>query len=282
MRSKLFVPGSRPELFPKAMASAADAISFDLEDAVAADRKAEARDAVAAFLAARGPGDGKRVIVRVNAPGTPHFAADMAAVLRPGLDMVNVPMVQSPDDVRVAAEVIGRSGLPVTILANIETPRGLRLAAEIAMADRRVAGLQVGFGDLFEPFGIDRAEPAALHFVLMQLRLAAAEAGIPAYDGAFAGVGEPERFRAECVFARRLGFAGKSCIHPSQVAIANESFLPDKAAVAQARRVVEAADAAAAAGVGAFLVDGQMVDGPFIVSARELVAAADRVGKPPR
>lgn len=281
MRSKLFVPGSRPELFAKAMASAADAISLDLEDAVAADRKAEARAAVAGFLAARQPGDGKRIIVRVNARGTPHFAADMDAVLRPGLDMINVPMVKSPDDIAAAAELIRRAALPVTILANIETPRGLRLAAAIATADTLVAGLQAGFGDLFEPFGIDRAEPAALHYVLMQLRLAAAEAGIPAYDGAFAGVAEPERFRAECLFARRLGYSGKSCIHPSQVAIANDSFLPDRAAVAQARRVVAAADAASAAGVGAFLVDGRMVDGPFITSARDLVALADRLGTAP-
>ena len=278
MRSKLFVPGSRPELFGKAMASAADAVSFDLEDAVAADRKAEARAHVAKFLAARGSGDGKRVIVRVNAPGTAHFEADIAAVLRPGLDMVNLPMVQSADDIAAVARPIERSGLPITILANIETPRGLRLAADIAMAHRLVTGLQVGFGDLFEPFGIHRREPAALQHVLVQMRMAAAEAGIAAYDGALADVSDPERFRAECLFARRLGYLGKSCIHPSQIAVANESFLPDAAAVAWARKVVAASETAGAAGVGAFLVEGRMVDGPFITSARELVATAERLG----
>ncbi len=274
MRSKLFVPGSRPELFDKAMASQADGISLDLQDAVAADRKADARADVARFLGSLQPG-GKRIIVRVNPLDSPHFAADMDAVLLPGLDMVNLPMVESGDDIRAAAERIEHSGLPITILANIETPRALRLAAEIATAHPRVAGLQAGYGDLFEPFGIDRAEAMAVRHVLLQVRLAAAEAAIPAWDGAYANVADAAGFREECHFARRLGYAGKSCIHPSQVPIANECFRPDAAAVAHARRVLEAAATAAANGVGAFMVDGRMVDGPFIDSARALVEAAD-------
>jgi citrate lyase subunit beta / citryl-CoA lyase len=261
-------------LFAKAMASAADGISLDLQDAVAADRKAEARAEVARFLASR-PG-GKRIIVRVNPLGSPHFAADMDAVLVPGLDMVNLPMVERGDDVREAAERIERTGLPITILANIETPRALRCAAEIAGAHRLVGGLQAGFGDLFEPFGIDRTETVAVRHVLMQVRLAAAEANVTAYDGAYANVADADGFREECRFAQRLGYAGKSCIHPSQVPFANECFRPDAASVAQARRVLDAAATAAANGVGAFMVDGRMVDGPFIESARALVAAAEQ------
>ena len=279
MRSKLFVPGSRPELFAKAMASAADAVSLDLEDAVAADRKEEARTAVAAFLAARPPG--KRVVVRINPRGTPHYGPDLDAVLRPGLDVLNLPMVQDPADILDVAERIGRSGLPVTILANVETPRALRLAAAIASAHPLVAGLQLGLGDLFEPFGINRDEPMAVRPVLLQLRLAAAEAGVPAYDGAYANIADREGFRQECLFARRLGYAGKSCIHPSQVPLANESFLPDAATVAQARRVLDAAASAEAAGVGAFTVDGRMVDAPFIASARATLAAAEAAGMQP-
>lgn len=279
MRSKLFVPGSRPELFSKAMTSSADAVSFDLEDAVAADRKEAARIAVANFLTAGKAA--KRTIVRVNARGTMHFERDLDAVLVPGLDVVNLPMVESRDDILAVAERIGQRQLPVTILANIETPRGLRFAAEIATAHPLVAGLQAGFGDLFEPFGIDRTEPAALHHVLMQVRLASAEAGIAAYDGAFANVADTQGYRAECLFARRLGYAGKSCIHPTQVPIANECFLPDREAVAQARRVLKAAEAASANSMGAFLVEGRMVDAPFIASARALVAAAEAAGMAP-
>ncbi len=277
MRSKLFVPGSRPELFEKAMASTADGVSFDLQDAVAADRKDEARAEVARFLASRRAD--KRVIVRVNPLGGCHFEADMDAVLVPGLDVVNLPMVERAEDVRRAAERIEQSGLPVTILANIETPRALRCAVEIAGAHRLVSGLQVGFGDLFEPFGIDRAERMAVRHVLLQVRLAAAEAGVAVWDGAWANVADMAGFEEECRFARRLGYTGKSCIHPSQVPVANRCFVPDEAAVAQARRVLEAAATAAANGVGAFTVDGRMVDGPFIESARSLVAAAEALDR---
>ena len=277
MRSKLFVPGSRPELFGKAMQSAADAVSFDLEDAVTPERKEEARAAVASFLAARG-GDGKTVVVRVNALGTRWFEDDIAGIAGPGLDVVNLPMVERAEDVRAAAAALslvdpaGRIG----VLANIETPRGLRLAAEIACADRRVVGLQVGWGDLLEPFGIGRYERAALDHVLMAVRFAAAEAGVAAYDGAFTRIDSPDVYRSECELARRLGYAGKSCIHPSQVAIANAAFTPDSGDVARARRIVEAAERAD--GVGAFVVDGRMVDAPFIASARALIALAERLG----
>ena len=281
MRSKLFVPGSRPELFGKALASAADALSLDLEDAVAPDRKAAAREAVAGFL--RGlpaGGAGKVMIVRVNGLGTPLFADDVAAVVGAGPDVVNLPSVESAGDVLAAVAAIEAAGgaRPVGLLANIETPKGLRRAAEIASAHPRVVGLQIGYGDLFEPFGVDRADEAALHSVRMAVRFAAAEAGVPAFDGSLAAVASPERCRAEAEAARRLGFTGKSCIHPSQVAIGTEVFRPRAVAVARARRVLAAAEEAARRGVGAFVVDGAMVDVPFIESARALVTLAERLG----
>jgi citrate lyase subunit beta / citryl-CoA lyase len=99
---------------------------------------------------------------------------------------------------------------------------------------------------------------------------------IPAYDGAFAVVAEPERFRQECETARKLGFAGESCIHPSQVSIANECFMLRPAEIEKARRILAAASEAAAKGVGAFVVDGQMIDEPFLVSARAVVALAEQ------
>jgi citrate lyase subunit beta/citryl-CoA lyase len=285
MRSKLFVPGSRPELFGKAMASAADGLSFDLEDAVAEPRKAEARAAVAGFLHDLPPDHGgKLLIVRVNGLATPHFAEDVATIAGPGLDVVNLPMVESAADILAAVAALeaaeARLSLPrpIQLMANIETPKGLRLAAEIATAHPRVMGLQIGYADLFEPHGIARDDEAALHSVRMAVRLAAAEARIAAFDGALAAIASPERCRAEAQAARRLGYAGKSCIHPSQIAIVNEAFAPSAAEIARARRVLAAAAEAEAKGVGAFTVDGQMVDIPFILSARALLDLAARLG----
>ena len=278
MRSKLFVPGSRPELFAKAASSAADAVSFDLEDAVPTARKAEARTTLAAYLREMPAGLGKVVVVRVNAVGTDLFEADLAAVALPRTDMINLPMVEDPAAVTDAAARLDR--LPeaghIRLLVNVESPRGLRRAAELASAHPRVAGLQIGYADLFEPCGIDRADGAALAQVRLAVRLAAAEAGLPAYDGAFANVKDPDGYRAECEAARRHGFAGKTCIHPSQIALANAAFLPSPAEVAWSHRILEAAADAEARGLGAILVDGRMIDPPFLSRARATVTLADR------
>lgn len=284
MRSKLFVPGSRPELFAKALGGEADAISIDLEDAVAEGRKAQARELVAAWLREREDAGGKLVIVRVNAMDTPHFEADVAAVVRPGLDVLNLPKPESRDDVRSALEAVRRAeranGVtqPVRLLLNVETPRALRRAAELAKSDARVIGLQVGLGDLFEPLGIDRREVAAVQHVLIAVRLAAGESGVAAYDGAFADIQDSVGFLAEAQLARRLGFAGKTCIHPSQVALANEAFRPTDAEIAHALKVTVAATDAEARGAGAFVVDGRMIDRPFLSRAEALVAMARRLG----
>ncbi|MET0681417.1 MAG: CoA ester lyase [Burkholderiales bacterium] len=284
MRSKLFVPGSRPELFAKAMAGEADAISIDLEDAVEESRKREARAAVGEFVRSLPPDRSKTIIVRVNGIATEHFAADVEAIAGPGLDLINVPMTETGDDVRKASAVIARvekaKGLaqPISFLANIETAKAFRLAAEIAGADGRVAGLQLGFGDLLEPLGIDRYDPAVvLHFQL-GVRLAAGEAGVFAYDSAFANVKDTDALRREAETARRLGYLGKSAIHPSQVPIINAIFRPSDEEIAHSLRVVEAARAAGAKGVGAYMVDGKMVDAPFVVRAEATVALARRLG----
>lgn len=284
MRSKLFVPGSRPELFSKALASDADAISIDLEDAVHEDRKAQARTAVGQWLQqAQHRSTDKLVIVRVNAMDTPHFAQDVAAVIQPGLDILNLPKPESPDAVRAVAHAIAQAekanGVmqPVRILLNIESPKALRTAAALAQADARVMGLQVGLGDLFEPLGIDRREVAAVQQVLLAVRMAAGEAGIDAYDGAFANVRDTDGFLAEAQMARRLGLSGKSCIHPSQIALANQAFRPTDAEISHALKVVEAAAQYTAAGQGAYLVDGQMIDAPFLRRAQNIVTIARRL-----
>lgn len=283
MRSKLFVPGSRPELFAKALASDADAISVDLEDSVAGNRKAEARALVAKFLQSAEIGaTNKVIIVRVNAPSTPHFEADLLAIAQSGLALLNLPKPESADDVRAAiamlerAEAANRVNEPIRILANIESPKGLRNAAEIAAAHPRVSGLQLGYGDLFEPLGIDRRDAASVHAVMFAVRMAAGAAGVFAYDGAFADLQDPKGFRAEAEMARRLGYWGKSCIHPSQIALANEVFRPSDAEVTFALRVLEAYRQADARGAGAFTVDGRMIDVPFVRRAEAIVAVSRR------
>jgi citrate lyase subunit beta/citryl-CoA lyase len=282
MRSKLFVPGVRPELFAKALAGDADALSFDLEDSVPEARKGEARETVSALLqSAPLLATAKIVVVRVNAVGTPYLAADLAAVARTGVDLLNLPKVESAQDVLAAVALLEKSeaangvARPIGLLANIETPRGLRLAAEIASAHPRVAGLQLGLADLFQPLGIDRRDPVNVHATLYAMRMAAAEAGVFAWDAAFADIGDADGFRAEAGMARRLGYVGKSCIHPSQVALANQAFQPDAEEIAAARRIVAAAREAGAAGRGAFLVDGRMVDLPFLKRAEAILASAD-------
>lgn len=281
MRSKLFVPGSRPELFVKAMDGAADALSFDLEDSVAEDGKAQAREYVARFLdspAARR--SDKTLIVRTNAQDSAHFDADLMALAGTRVDLLNVPKVESADDVWHAVDALernlGRDDELPGLLVNIETPRGLRMAAEIASAHPIVAGLQLGLGDLFEPFGIDRRRLENVHAAMFAVRVAAAQAGLFACDGAHPDFRDDAGFRAEAELARGLGFAGKSCIHPRQVEWANAIFRVGEAELAAAQRVVDAARAAREEGRGAFAVDGRMVDPPYLRRAEAIIAAAAR------
>lgn len=282
MRSKLFVPASRPELFAKALAGEADALSFDLEDAVDESRKGEARAHLARFLRTLPSNSGKTIIVRVNGLGTPHFEADLEAIVGPGLDMVNLPKPESVDDVRACAAALTKAERkarldPVDILVNIESPRALRLAADLAAASPRVCGLQAGWGDLIEPLDIDRYNPAVVQALQLQIRIAAGEAGVWAYDGAYANIQDPEGYRREAEAARRLGYIGKSAIHPSQVPLANDVFRPTDEEIAHSLKVVEAAKVNAERGVGAFTVGGKMVDAPFIRRAEAILALARRL-----
>ncbi len=282
MRSKLFVPGSRPELFAKAVAGEADGLSFDLEDSVDPAMKDEARRELARFLASLAPGHGKTIIVRVNGLDTPHFAPDLEAVVGAGIDIVNLPKPESPDDVRACADALARlergSRRPsVGILANIESPKALRLAAEIALASPRVVGLQAGWGDLIEPLDIDRYNPAMIESIQLAIRIAAGEARVWAYDGAYANFKDAEGYRREAEAARRLGYLGKSCIHPTQVPIANAVFRPTDSEIAHSLKVIDAAREAAQKGIGAFTVNGRMVDAPFVRRAESILALARKL-----
>ena len=175
MRSKLFVPGSRPELFNKAMGSAADGLSFDLEDAVAINVKSQAREHLRKFLG-QPLNTAKKIIVRINAQDTKFYLDDLQAMVECQVDIINLPKVESREqiirlatDLQKLEQACGRTS-PIQILANIESPRGLRLAAEIAGAHGRVMGLQLGFADLLEPLGIDRHEPDVIRPLQLSVR----------------------------------------------------------------------------------------------------------------
>lgn len=281
VRSKLFVPGVRPELFSKALGSSADALSFDLEDAVRPEHKVQARTQVAEVVRnALALPCRQLLIVRINALDSDWFDADMHAIVAAGPDWINLPKAASAADVKrtvgalqVAEDAAGRRA-PIGLLVNIESAEALHHAAEIGAAHPRVVGLQLGLGDLFEPLGIDRRDTANVHAAMFALRLAAGAAGVFAYDGAYPDIADDAGFQAEAAMARRLGFAGKSCIHPSQVSLANTAFSASSEELGWARRLVDAAQAAEAAGIGAFKFEGRMVDAPFVQRAQALLAAA--------
>ncbi|MEH3036227.1 MAG: CoA ester lyase [Sphingomonas adhaesiva] len=278
MRSKLFVPGGRPDFFDKALGGDADALSFDLEDAVPQDGKAAARARLAEYLASDAVRmSTKTIIVRVNDPSSTAFDADLAALAAARVDMLNLPKINDADMLRTAAARIARAmGRVPSLLVNIETPNALARAADIGAAHQAVVGLQVGLNDLFATLGITRRVREHVQTALWSIRLAAGEAGCFASDGAWPDIADSEGFIAEAQLARSLGFVGKSCIHPRQVALANAVFGVEAQALERARRLVAAARDAAAAGHGAFAFEGAMVDRPIVAEAEALLARANR------
>lgn len=275
MRSKLFIPCSRPDFFAKALAGEADALSFDLEDAVPAGDKAAARARLVEWLRSdAAAASAKTLVVRVNAPDTAFFADDLAALAGLRIDILNLPKAETADAVRAVAAQMEAAGIAARLLVNIETASGMARAAAIAHAHPRVMGLQVGLNDLFASLGADRRDPRHVHAALWAIRLAAGEASRIAYDGAWPELADDAGFRAEAELARSLGFLGKSCIHPRQVAIANGVF--DRGdEITRAKRLLAAAAEAEARGRGAFMFEGAMADAPAIAAARETVRRAD-------
>ncbi len=282
MRSKLFVPGSRPELFEKAMASAADALSLDLEDAVAPAKKPEARKTLHDYLTRLDREHAKLMIVRVNGLETPYFEEDIDAVVARGTDLINLPKLEGAEEVQRAVASIAaaekRKGLThsIGVLANVESPQGVRNIYDIAAAHERVAGMQFGVADLFAPNRIERHD-AALSAIRFTTKMAAAYAGVPAYDTVYVSIGDTLGLERDAIAARRMGYIGKSCIHPSQIAVVNAVFTPTGAEIAWAQKVLAAAADPANKGLGAFTVDGRMVDEPFFLEARAIVDLARRL-----
>jgi citrate lyase subunit beta / citryl-CoA lyase len=228
-RSKLFLPANRLDRLDEALRAGADAISFDLEDAIAEAEKTAARDALAMRL--RQTRLHGQVWVRVNAADSGHIVQDLLALQGTHVDVVNLPKAESPADVdfvhrwldHLEAASGAVPGQRFAIVPTIETPRGLRLAADIAAASPRVVALQLGAGDLRRATGMASGGPG-MAVLRTLINLAAAEARLPALDSTAADILDAEVFEADALAACALGLQGKSCMHAAHVAIANRVF----------------------------------------------------------
>ncbi len=268
-RSVLYIPGSKDRALDKARTLAADAIIFDLEDAVAADEKANARETLAAALAAGGYGARAR-IVRVNGLDTDWGADDVAMAAKAKPDAILLPKVGSAADLDAVAELAPG----IDLWAMIETPAGILHAEEIA-AHPRLKGMVMGTNDLAKELNCRfRADRLPLITSLQIALLAARAHGVTCVDGVYNAFKDEEGLRAECEQGRDMGFDGKTLIHPAQLAIANAAFAPSEDEVDLARRQIEAFETAEADGQGVAVLDGRIVENLHVATARATLARA--------
>ncbi len=307
-RSELAVPASSPHFFEKAARGDADVIFLDLEDAVSNDKKDRARDMAVQALNEIDWGN-KTMAVRVNSLDTPWAYRDIIAVAEhcPRLDMILLPKAGVAADIYVVETLlngieatIGRH-TPIGIEALIETALGLSNVESIAAASPRLEALIFGVGDF--TLSVQARDPLTggpnprysvltapeadgsrsrhwgdpWHFALARIVTACRAHGLRAIDGPFGDVGDPDGYRASCLRSSALGFEGKWAIHPSQAPIANEVFSPDPTEVEWAVKVTQAMQEAEAAGNGAVLVDGRLVDLAHLKMVDVILARQKRI-----
>ncbi|MCE8537803.1 CoA ester lyase [Ruegeria pomeroyi] len=271
-RSVLYIPGSKERALDKARSLPVDAIIFDLEDAVAADEKDNARETLKAALAQGGYG-ARVKIVRINGLDTPWGRADAEAVREMDTDVVLLPKVGSAADVDALAAITG--DLP--IWAMMETPRGMLNAAQIA-AHPLLTGFVMGTNDLAKELQTRfRADRLPMMTSLGLCLLAAKAEGLIAIDGVYNAFKDDEGLAAECAQGRDMGFDGKTLIHPAQVDIANAAFAPSEAEIDLARRQIAAFAEVEASGQGVAVVDGKIVENLHVATARETLAKAEAI-----
>ena len=273
LRSILFAPAVRPDLVAKTPRAGADAVVIDLEDATPVNAKDDARAALADLVdAIRAEA---AVLVRVNDLDTPWFTADLAA-LPAGLAGVVVPKVETVsglDTVTAALADAGHLGLPV--LAGLETALGVADARPL-LAHPAVAAAYFGAEDFIADMGgVRTGSNAEVAHARGAVALAARLAGVRVVDQVVADFRDDDRFRREATEARAMGYAGKLCIHPGQVGLANDAWTPTEAEIDDARRLLAAYEEASAGGVAAIDFEGRMVDEPVAAQARRLLTLAE-------
>ncbi len=284
-RSVLYVPASNARALAKSRGLDADGIILDLEDAVAPDDKPSARAAAVRALAEGGFGH-RETVIRVNGPGTPWWAADLAAAAAAMPDAVLVPKVSGPADVVRASAALAAAGAPATVRlwAMVETPAAVLRIADLAAAAAdpavRLDVLVLGTNDLAKDLRARVAPGRSALQVWLAATVAAGRcAGLDVIDGVFNGLDDPDGLEAEARQGRDLGMDGKTCIHPGQIAACNAAFTPDPAEVADARRIVEAFDGPGGAGLNVLRLDGRMVERLHAEAARRLLAVADGLAR---
>lgn len=284
-RSMLFVPGSNASMMTNAYVFGADALMFDLEDAVALREKDSARLMV--FHALQSPVyRDLDTVVRINPLDTPYGLDDLRAVVRAGVRTVRLPKTDSADDIReleVEVERIerecGREVGSTRLMAAIESASGVVNAVEIAQASPRMVSIALaGFDYVIDMQTTRSPGGQELYYARCAVLHAARVAGIAAYDVVWSDVNDEEGFLAEVELIKRLGFNGKSLINPRQIHLLHNAYAPTEAELAKAQMVVAAADKAAREGLGVVSLGGKMIDAPIIVAARRTIAFAESSG----
>jgi citrate lyase subunit beta / citryl-CoA lyase len=282
-RSLLFMPGSNARALEKARSLPADGIILDLEDSVAPEAKATARDQIAQAIAAGGFGR-REILIRVNALDTPWWTDDVAMAGKARPDGILVPKVSSVEDLKKVADRLGQINADpsIKVWAMIETARAVLHAEELAATSRdsstRLAGFVFGPNDISRETRI-RMLPgrAAMIPMIAHCILATRAYGLEILDGPYSDLGNVEGFGHECAQGRDLGFDGKTLIHPGQIEACNAIFTPPEEEVAYARKVIAAFAQPENASRGAIRLDGQMVERLHAEMARRTIAIADAI-----
>ena len=273
------MPGANLRALDKARSLPADGLILDLEDAVAPDAKASARDNVVKALADGGYGK-RELFVRINGLETPWGQLDAQAAAKSGADAVLVPKVESAAQVRQVASILEQAGAPATqsIWIMMETPLGILHAEEIAQAHPRLAGFVMGTNDLVKDLRSTHTPQRLPLVTSLGIALLAARAyGLSIVDGVYNDLENEAGFNESLLQAKEFGFDGKTLIHPKQVARTNELFAPTQAEVEHARKIITAYEEALAQGKGVAVVDGKMVENLHVVRARQQVELADAI-----
>ena len=272
-RSVLYIPASKERVLEKAMTLTADALIFDLEDAVSPDAKAEARAIMRAALL-HGNFGARYKIVRINGFDTPWARDDVDALSGVGADAILLPKVNTPRDIDNIGALIDKD---MPIWAMMETAQGVLNAAQIA-AHPRLQGIVAGTNDLIHELGcsVENAR-FALQTSLQLIILAARAHGVVAIDGVYNRFKDEAGLRAECQQGLALGFDGKSLIHPAQLYVANDVFAPSDAAISLAQRQIAAYDDIVRAGQGVAVVDGKIVENLHADTARRVLRKAQMI-----
>jgi citrate lyase subunit beta/citryl-CoA lyase len=273
LRSYLYVPGSNPHMIEKALTTEADAIILDLEDAVALNRKAEAREYVAQVLQVEHE---KPIFVRINALSSGLADLDIAAVASPWLAGLSLPKTGAPEEVRYVAAQLERLGCQAGIHCLLESALGVEQAFAIARAHPRVVSIGLGEADLRADLSV--SDDTGLSYARSRIVVAARAAKLPPpIQSVYPHIRDAGGLRQSTEQGRRLGFFGRAAIHPQQVPIINAIFTPTEAEIAEARALVEKLEQASAAGTGAFaLPDGRFVDLAIVESARRTLLLAEK------